>query len=121
MHLDESLTGPIRPAAHFLTNLFLFFFEAVLGGSITGRARGAGLLEMNFINIRDFSKDKHRNTDDYPYSGGGGMLMTPQPIYDAYMSIAEGLPKKPHTVFLSPQGAVFDQKKGIFTLLGVLK
>jgi len=93
--------------------LFPEMFEAVLGGSITGRARAAGLLEMNFINIRDYSKDKHRNTDDYPYSGGGGMLMTPQPIYDAYMSVAEGLPQKPHTVFLSPQGKVFDQKKAI--------
>lgn len=93
--------------------LFPEMFEAVLGGSITGRARAAGILEMNFINIRDFSKDKHRNTDDYPYSGGGGMLMTPQPIYDAYMSVAEGLSKKPHTVFLSPQGKVFNQKKAI--------
>lgn len=93
--------------------LFPEMFEAVLGGSITGRARNAGILEMNFINIRDFSKDKHRNTDDYPYSGGGGMLMTPQPIYDAYMSVAEGLPEKPHTVFLSPQGAVFNQKKAV--------
>ena len=93
--------------------LFPEMFEAVLGGSITGRARNAGLLEMNFINIRDFSKDKHRNTDDYPYSGGGGMLMTPQPIYDAYMSVREGKTEKPHTVFLSPQGKVFDQKKAI--------
>ena len=93
--------------------LFPEMFEAVLGGSITGRARNAGLLEMNFINIRDFSKDKHRNTDDYPYSGGGGMLMTPQPIYDAYMSVAEGKTEKPHTVFLSPQGKVFDQKKAV--------
>ena len=93
--------------------LFPEMFEAVLGGSITGRARNAGLLEMNFINIRDFSKDKHRNTDDYPYSGGGGMLMTPQPIYDAYMSVADGKPEKPHTVFLSPQGKVFDQKKAV--------
>lgn len=93
--------------------LFPEMFEAVLGGSITGRARSAGILQMNFINIRDFSKDKHRNTDDYPYSGGGGMLMTPQPIYDAYMSVAEGLPQKPHTVFLSPQGAVFNQKKAV--------
>lgn len=93
--------------------IFPEMFEAVLGGSITGRARNAGLLEMNFINIRDYSKDKHRNTDDYPYSGGGGMLMTPQPIYDAYMSVADGLSQKPHTVFLSPQGKVFDQKKAV--------
>lgn len=93
--------------------IFPDMFEAVLGDSITGRAREKGLIEMNFINIRDFSKDKHRKTDDYPYSGGGGMLMTPQPIYDAYMSIAGDCDKKPHTVFLSPQGAVFNQKKAI--------
>lgn len=93
--------------------LFPEMFEAVLGGSITGRAMEKGILEMNFINIRDFSKDKHRKTDDYPFSGGGGMLMTPQPIYDAYMSVAKDLESKPYTVFLSPQGAVFNQKKAV--------
>lgn len=93
--------------------IFPDMFEAVLGESITGRARKSGLLEMNFINIRDFSKNKHKKTDDYPYSGGGGMIMMPQPIYDAYKSIADKCDKKPHTVFLSPQGSVFDQKKAI--------
>lgn len=93
--------------------IFPDMFEAVLGDSITGRAREKGLLEMNFINIRDFSKDKHKKTDDYPYSGGGGMLMTPQPIYDAYMSVAEKCDEKPHVVFMSPQGKVFDQKKAV--------
>lgn len=93
--------------------IFPEMMEAVLGESITGRAREKGLLEMNFINIRDYTKDKHKRTDDYPYSGGGGMLMTPQPIYDAYMSVAEGCEKKPHTVFMSPQGSVFNQKKAV--------
>lgn len=93
--------------------IFPDMFEAVLGESITGRARDNGLLEMNFINIRDFSANKHKKTDDYPYSGGGGMLMMPQPIYDAYKSIADKCDKKPHVVFMSPQGAVFDQKKAI--------
>lgn len=93
--------------------IFPDMFEAVLGESITGRARKNGLLEMNFINIRDFSKNKHKKTDDYPYSGGGGMIMMPQPIYDAYKSIADKCEEKPYTVFLSPQGAVFDQKKAI--------
>lgn len=91
--------------------LFPDMFEAVLGDSIIGRARENGLIELNIVNIRDFSKNKHRKTDDYPFSGGGGMLMTPQPIYDAYMSIAGGREKKPHTIFLSPQGAVFTQKR----------
>lgn len=90
--------------------LFPDMFEAVLGDSIIGRAREKGIIELNFINIRDFSKNKHRKTDGYPYSGGGGMIMTPQPIYDAYMSIAEGLDYKPLTIYLSPQGRVFNQE-----------
>lgn len=96
-----------------ILTLFPDMFEAVLGDSIIGRARENRLVELNIVNIRDFSKNKHRKTDDYPFSGGGGMLMTPQPIYDAYMSVAKGREKKPHTVFLSPQGAVFNQKKAI--------
>lgn len=90
--------------------LFPDMLEAVLGDSIIGRARDKGIIELNFINIRDFSKNKHRKTDAYPYSGGGGMIMTPQPIYDAYMSIAENLDYKPLVVYLSPQGRLFNQK-----------
>ncbi len=93
--------------------LFPAMFEAVLGDSIIARARKAGILDMNFIQIRDFSANKHKKTDDAPYSGGGGMLMTPQPIYDAYQSVAKDLPYKPHTIYMSPQGSVFNQKKAI--------
>lgn len=89
--------------------LFPSMFEAVLCDSIIGRAQKAGLLEFNFIQIRDFSLDKHKRVDDYPYGGGAGMLMTPQPIYDAYQSIAQGLGYKPLTIYLSPQGKVFSQ------------
>lgn len=89
--------------------LFPDMFEAVLGDSIIGRAREKGLIELNFINIRDFSKNKHRKVDAYPYSGGGGMIMSPQPIYDAYMHITESLSYKPLTIYLSPQGRVFNQ------------
>lgn len=90
--------------------LFPEMLEAVLGSSIIGRARNAGLLELNFIDIRDYTKDKHRRVDDTPFSGGGGMLMQAQPIYDAYMSIAKDLPYKPLTIYMSPQGRVFNQK-----------
>ena len=90
--------------------LFPEMLEAVLGSSIIGRARDKGLLELNFINIRDFTKNKHRKVDDTPYSGGGGMLMQPQPIYDAYMSVTGGLSYKPLTIYMSPQGKIFDQK-----------
>ena len=89
--------------------LFPDMFRAVLEDSITGRAISKGILSMNFIDIRDYTKDKHRRTDDYPYSGGGGMLMTPQPVYDAYMSVARELDYKPLTIYMSPQGRVFDQ------------
>lgn len=93
--------------------LFPDMFEAVLGDSIIGRARENGLIELNFIQIRDFSRDKHRRVDDYPYGGGDGMLMSVEPIYDAYMSVAKHLSYKPFTIYLSPQGRVFDQKYAI--------
>lgn len=91
--------------------LFPQMFEAVLGDSIIGRARENGLIELNFVDIRDFSANKHRKVDDYPYSGGGGMLMNAQPVYDAYMSVAEGLQYKPLTIYMSPQGRVFNQSE----------
>lgn len=93
--------------------LFPQMFEAVLGDSIIGRARENGLIELNFVDIRDFSKNKHRKVDDYPYSGGGGMLMNAQPVFDAYMSVAEGLPYKPLTIYMSPQGRVFNQSAAV--------
>lgn len=93
--------------------LFPKMFEAVLGNSIIGRAREKGLLEMSFIDIRDYTINKHRKVDEYPYSGGGGMLMTPQPVYDAYMSIAKNLDYKPLTIYMSPQGKVFNQKMAV--------
>ncbi len=93
--------------------LFPQMFEAVLGESIIGRARENGLIELNFIDIRDFSTNKHRKVDDYPYSGGGGMLMNAQPVYDAYMSVSEGLKYKPLTIYMSPQGKVFNQSVAV--------
>lgn len=93
--------------------LFPDMFRAVLGDSIINRAVEKGIIELNFIDIRDFTENKHRKVDDYPYSGGGGMLMAAQPIYDAYQSIAKKLDYKPFTVYMSPQGKVFDQKMAV--------
>jgi len=90
--------------------LFPNIISSVLSQSIIGRAQENGLIEINAINIRDFSKDKHKKTDDYPYGGGRGMVMLAQPIYDAYMSVREGLDYKPRVVYLSPQGRVLNQK-----------
>ena len=93
--------------------LFPDMLKSVLCSSVIGRAQKAGLIELNFIDIRDFTLDKHRKVDDTPYSGGGGMLMSPEPIYRAYMSIADGLDYKPYTIFMSPGGTVFNQDKAI--------
>ncbi len=91
--------------------LFPAMLEAVLGDSIIGRAAKKGLLDLRYINIRDFSEDKHKRVDDYPYGAGGGMVMAPQPIYNAYLHVTEGLREKPHVIYMSPQGAVFTQEK----------
>ena len=93
--------------------LFPDMFRSVLGDSIINRAAQKGILEFNFIDIRDYTKNKHRKVDDYPYSGGGGMLMAAQPVFDAYQSIVKDLDYKPLTVYMSPQGKVFNQQKAI--------
>lgn len=90
--------------------LFPDMFRAVLGESIIGRAHSEGLVSLNFINIRDFSKDKHRRVDDYPYGAGGGMVMTVQPILSAYHHILDTAKAKPFTVFLTPGGKLFNQE-----------
>ncbi len=82
---------------------------AALGESIIGRAIEKGIIETEYINIRDFSTDKHRRVDDYPYGAGGGMVMQPQPIYDAYKSVTGE--NKPHVIYMSPQGQTLTQNK----------
>lgn len=78
--------------------------------SITGRAVEKGLLSLDTVNIRDFSVNKHNRVDDYPYGGGAGMVMQAEPVYLAYQSVAEKLPKKPRVLYMSPQGKVFNQR-----------
>jgi len=83
-------------------------FEQVIGDSIVGRARTNNFLEINLINIRDFSTNKHRKVDDYPYGGGTGMVMSAQPIHDAWHSTFSD--QKPFTIYLTPQGKTLTQK-----------
>ena len=92
-----------------ILTLFPEMFEGVLDLSIIGRAKKSGILELNYINIRDFANNKHNRVDDYPYGGGLGMVMQAQPIFDAYNSICEGLDYKPYTIYMSPQGKTFRQ------------
>ena len=78
-------------------------FESVLGASILGRAREAGLLETECVDIRPFSDRKHKNTDDYPFGGGAGMVMMAQPIADA-MRHAMGEDFHGRRIYLGPKG-----------------
>ncbi|MDD6022026.1 MAG: tRNA (guanosine(37)-N1)-methyltransferase TrmD [Acutalibacteraceae bacterium] len=94
-----------------ILTLFPEMCEAVLSESIIGRARENGYVEINCINIRDFTKDKHNRVDDAPYGGGMGMLMQTQPIYDCYMNVCEREHKKVHLIYMSPQGQVLNQQR----------
>ena len=87
--------------------LFPEMFEP-LNSSIIGRAKEKNLIEINLINIRDFSKDKHKKVDDTPYGGGAGMVMMPDVVYDAYKSIKDENAK---VIYMSPQGKKLTQKK----------
>jgi tRNA (guanine37-N1)-methyltransferase len=93
-----------------ILTLFPELIDAVLGESIIGRARENNIIQVNAINIRDFSDNKHRKVDDYPYGGGGGMVMMAQPVCDAFDSIVKNLAYKPKLIYLSPQGRVLNQE-----------
>lgn len=88
--------------------LFPEMFTAVTDTSILGKAGEKGLLDINLINIRDFSKDKHHKADDTPFGGGPGMVMLAQPIFDALESI-DAQNKK--AIYMSPRGKVLNQEK----------
>ena len=90
--------------------LFPDMVRTVLGESIIGRAKKAGHIEIECHNIRDFTTDKHRKTDDTPFGGGVGMVMTCQPIYDCYLSVKSEIPEGNRTrvIYMSPKGRIFN-------------
>ena len=94
-----------------ILTLFPEIFPGPLGHSITGRAIENGLLEINPVDIRDFSQDKHNRVDDTPYGGGAGMVMQPGPIERAHSSVIESRQQESKTIFFSPQGQKLDQPK----------
>ena len=94
---------------HILT-LFPKMVMDGLNTSIIGRAIDAGLLEINAVNIRDYSTNKHMKVDDYPYGGGAGLVMQPEPVYRAYKDLTKNMKKKPRVVYLTPQGTTFHQE-----------
>lgn len=95
---------------HILT-LFPDMVRDGLHTSILGRAVENGHISMNVVNIRDYTLDKHKKVDDYPYGGGAGMLMQAQPIYDAWKAVCGD--KSPRTVYVTPQGSVFNQSMAV--------
>ena len=90
--------------------LFPEMVERTLGESIIGRAQTAGIIDVKCHNIRDFSTDKHRKTDDTPYGGGMGMVMSCQPIYDCYCHVKSEIPEGNRTrvIYMSPKGRIFN-------------
>lgn len=93
---------------HVLT----LFPQMILDGlntSIIGRAIEKKIISIDTIDIREFSTNKHKKVDDYPYGGGAGMVMQAEPVYGAYQHVVNKIGKKPRVVFLTPQGRVFNQ------------
>ncbi len=101
---------------HF--HVLTLFPEMITDGfstSITGRSLENGSVTLNAVNIRDYTINKHKKVDDYPYGGGAGMLMQAQPVYDAYKAVVQTIDQRkgqkstPRVIYLTPQGTVFKQ------------
>lgn len=96
--------------------LFPEMFEGVFSSSILGKARDKGIVALNTVNFREYSNNKHNTVDDYPYGGGGGMVLKPEPIFAAVENLPihqeDGQdPVKPRVILMCPQGETFTQKK----------
>lgn len=91
---------------HYLT-LFPEMYEGVLNTSILKRAKEKGIVDYNLINFRDYSESKHNKVDDYPYGGGAGMVLKPEPVFNA-MDVLDL--NHPRVILMCPQGRPFDQQ-----------
>jgi len=94
-----------------ILTLFPEMCRAYYSESIIGRAAAKGIIEIDAVNIRDYTLDKHNRVDDTPYGGGMGMLMQAQPIYDCFNALCQRLGKRPRLIYMSPQGAVLTQQR----------
>ena len=94
-----------------ILTLFCDMCESVLSESIIGRARQAGKVEINCIDIRSYTEDKHRRVDDKPYGGGMGMIMQAQPIYDCFEALCRETGARPHLIYMTPQGKTLTQQR----------
>ncbi|USK57530.1 tRNA (guanosine(37)-N1)-methyltransferase TrmD [Cytobacillus solani] len=91
--------------------LFPEMFDGVLGSSILKRAAENQAVEYNVVNFRAYADNKHQTVDDYPYGGGAGMVLKPQPIFDAVADLRENSASAPRVILLCPQGEKYTQKK----------
>ncbi len=91
-----------------ILTLFPEMFDCVLGASMLGRAQANGLIDIRVHNIRDYTDNKHRKADDYPFGGGAGLVMMAQPIYDCMSAVLEG--GEAHRILMTPRGRTLSQK-----------
>lgn len=87
-----------------ILTVFPEMFTSVIGTSIQKRAQDSGILSYHIHNIRDFSKDKHKKTDDYPFGGGNGLVMLCQPVFDCIESVTAECDDKPYCIIMTPRG-----------------
>ncbi|MGP7817525.1 tRNA (guanosine(37)-N1)-methyltransferase TrmD [Niallia sp. 01092] len=92
-------------------SLFPEMFEGIFNSSILKKAKEAEKVTYNVVNFRSFSDNKHQAVDDYPYGGGAGMVLKPQPIFDAVQDLKEASGASPRVILMCPQGERYSQKK----------
>ncbi|GIP33025.1 tRNA (guanosine(37)-N1)-methyltransferase TrmD [Paenibacillus sp. J2TS4] len=91
--------------------LFPEMFDGVFGASILGKARDKEIVSLRTVNFRKYANNKHNTVDDYPYGGGGGMVLKPEPIFAAVEDLTSGLATKPRVILMCPQGEPYSQSK----------
>ncbi|MCM3625975.1 tRNA (guanosine(37)-N1)-methyltransferase TrmD [Paenibacillus glycanilyticus] len=93
--------------------LFPEMFDGVFGASILGKAKDKGIVSLEAINFRDYSNNKHNTVDDYPYGGGGGMVLKAEPVFAAVEDLMakKESEARPRVILMCPQGESFTQKK----------
>ncbi len=91
--------------------LFPEMMDGVFGTSILGKAQEKGIAKLSSVNFRDYANNKHNTVDDYPFGGGGGMVLKPEPLFAAVEDLTAGLASRPRIVLMCPQGEPFTQRK----------
>ena len=106
---DASEASASRPLRINVVTIFPEFFAGPLGLSIPARAREAGAVEYRIVDLREFTHDRHRTVDDYPYGGGAGMVMKPEPFFEAI----DALQAQPPIVLMSARGRPFTHRDAV--------